>query len=117
MLQFCFWLSLSNHSPGNQVVHLSLGQPLLQQHLPGEVCANLKTMYKYRKYTFNVQKTKHLQISHLVCKPNSIVFGESDADAGVRLSTGAGRGIPPGRKEFLKDKKLSEKSTIHLARF
>ena len=60
---------------------------------------------------------KNRNTSHLVCKPNSIVFGESDADAGVRLSTGAGRGIPPGRKEFLKDKKLSNKSTVHLARF
>ena len=40
MLQFCFWLSLSNHSPGNQVVHLTLSQPLFQQHFPGVVCAS-----------------------------------------------------------------------------
>ena len=71
-------------------------------------------MYKYKKKPL---VCKNQNTSHLVCKPNSIVFEESDADAGVRLSTGAGRGIPPGRKEFLKDKKLSKKSTIHLARF
>ena len=63
MLQFCFWLSLSNHSPGNQVVHLSLGQPLLQQHLPGVVCANIKTLTgvcKYKK-TWPMYKYKHCQ--------------------------------------------------------
>ena len=126
MLQFCFWLSLSNHSPGNQVVHLCFSQPLLQQHLPGVVCANIKNLpglckYKKPAQCKSVENTpsvcKSQNISHLVCKPNSIVFEESDADAGVRLSTGAGRGIPPRRKEFLKDKKLSKKSTIHLARF
>ena len=37
----------------------------------------------------------------LVCNPNSIVFAELEAEAGVLLSTGAGRGIPPGRKEPL----------------
>ena len=27
MLQFCFWLSLSNHPPDNQVVHLQPTPP------------------------------------------------------------------------------------------
>ena len=67
MLQFCFWLSLSNHSPGNQVVHLSLVQPLLQQHLPGVVCANIKTLTGVCKYKNPAQCTS-IENPPSVCK-------------------------------------------------